>query len=243
MMDSLPLNSLRHGFIDSLIRFFHQHIGSRWFTGSLLRCFIDSFTFQPIDWFIGSSFHWFILSYYFTGISAAIFSFVDAPYNFKRRWLLHFKNTKTVPTGHWFPIVAFYFEYFRPGACRALFGNLNWEDEPDESHVKFLIFSVCFQPTIGESQPSWGFPLYLGRREQPIATLFLVENFQSWRRPCTGCAGRLLRDLPCKQKKWANHLNPVLADFGWFFSHSSSPIAVCYDISCGTLLVLLFRIA
>ena len=211
--------------------------------GHCFAAFLIHLLFNPL---IDSLVHLFIGSFshiIFTGISAAIFSFVDAPYNFKRRWLLHFKNTKTVPTGHWFPIVAFYFDYFRPGACRALFGNLNWEDEPDESHVKFLIFSVCFQPTIGESQPSWGFPLYLGRREQPIATLFLVENFQSWRRPCTGCAGRLLRDLPCKQKKWANHLNPVLADFGWFFSHSSSPIAVCYDISCGTLLVLLFRIA
>ena len=90
-------DSVVHGFIGSLIRRF---------IGSLVGGFIDSlihdFTDSVIHWFIGSLIDSVscarILSCHFTGIATTTTSsFVDAPHNFNRSWLLHLRN---VPIGH-----------------------------------------------------------------------------------------------------------------------------------------------
>ena len=98
-------DSVVHGFIGSLIRrFIGSLVGG--FIESLLRCFIDSlihdFTDSVIHWFIGSLIDSVscarILSCHFTGIATTTTSsFVDAPHNFNRSWLLHLRN---VPIGH-----------------------------------------------------------------------------------------------------------------------------------------------
>ena len=156
-----------HLFIDSSVRLLVDSLG-HCFAASVVHCFMNSL----IHWFIRSelcrdsltSLHWHLSHHFFI------------------RWctsqlqplMLSASQQKTI--GHWFPIVTYYFRNFRPGAPRALSGNLFWEYEPGEDKLKSLIFSVCFQPTMNESQPSWGFPLYFGWRGPPIAALFLVQN-------------------------------------------------------------------
>ena len=83
----LLTTSCLHSFISFIRSFIPFHFLSfHSFISSLIHWFIDSLHHSCTD----LSVHWFIRS---VGIPTTICSFVDAPHNFNRSWLLHLKNS------------------------------------------------------------------------------------------------------------------------------------------------------
>ena len=138
--------SVTHWFTDSLIPWCNdslicRFIGSpvSWFIEPLLRCFIDSL----VHWFSQLCTDYFMSCHWHLNQS---FSFVDAPHNFNRSWLLHLKN---VPMGHWFPIAMSYFRNFRPGAGGGLSNFLSaWWFRPIPKRLLISIIPSMVEKTI-----------------------------------------------------------------------------------------------